>query len=83
MKAISIRIDEGLGREFDALCRERGCKKNTLLVRLIDAFVKHNRGQFARRSKTKKDPFAAVIGLMNVQPMLTKVDDIDTVVYNV
>jgi len=39
MKALSIRLDDKLGRELDRLCRSSGLKKNTLISRLIERFA--------------------------------------------
>lgn len=80
MKAISIRIDEKLGREFDALCRQAGYKKNTLLSRLIESFVRYQKQVAGRRRS--KDRFVKFIGLMNLKPLLTSSDEIDKAVYD-
>ncbi len=78
MKAISIRIDDRLGRQFDQICQETGYKKNTLLTRLIASFIRHHQSV---RSAGKKDPFALVIGLMEADPLLSSPDAIDKAVY--
>lgn len=83
MKALSIRLDDHLGKEFDEICRKAGYKKNTLLTRLIATFVRHQKkGGGGRKGK---DPFLDVIGLMQVEPFAgTAVsdDDVDRVVYD-
>ncbi len=81
MKALSIRIEDDLSEEFDAICRKTGYKKNTLLARLIESFVRHQKNALGER-KGSKDPFAQVIGLMNIEPLLPADDEIDRIVYN-
>ena len=80
MKAISIRIDDRLGRQFEEVCQETGYKKNTLLTRLIASFVRHHHATTG--SAKKRDPFAGVIGLMQAGPLLNSPDAIDKAVYD-
>ncbi len=40
MKALSVRLDDKLGRELDRVCRSSGLKKNTLISRLIERFLR-------------------------------------------
>lgn len=82
MKAISIRLDDRLGKEFDSLCRQAGYKKNTLLTRLIASFVRHQKSQGATSLRTKDDPFAKVIGLMAIGNLTDAETTIDQVVYD-
>lgn len=86
MKALSIRLDDKLGKEFDRVCLRTGYKKNTLLTRLIAAFVSHQKQDRSRRMHKDKDPFDAVIGLVRSEPLLSSLlsseDDIDKVVYD-
>lgn len=80
MKAISIRLDSKLGTAFDAACKAAGYKKNTLLARLIAAFVQHQRAHAGTKTSAKRaDPFAAVIGTLRIGSLT---DDIDDVVYS-
>lgn len=84
MKALSIRLDDRLGTKFDSICRRTGYKKNTLVTRLIQAFVQgqENRtDQHANRSqRDTRDPFEKVIGIIN-QPIGLSADEIDKVIY--
>lgn len=80
MKALSIRLDDVLGRQLDDVCRKTGYKKNTLLTRLIASFVRHQKKALGR-GKKRTDPFSGVIGLMKVEPLLQSPDEIDKVVY--
>lgn len=83
MKALSIRLDDNLGKEFDEICRKTGYKKNTLLTRLIATFVRHQKKTGG--GQKGKDPFLDVIGLMQMGPFLgTPIsdDDVDQVVYD-
>ena len=80
MKALSIRLDNTLSREFGRVCREAGYKKNTLLTRLIAAYIQHQK-RTKERAKGS-DPFARVVGAMNIAPLLSSPDDIDRTVYN-
>ena len=79
MKAISIRLDDKLGREFDRVCQKTGYKKNTLVTRLISSFVSHQKDFLSRRQK--KDPFVAVIGSLDLPALLDDSDTIDKIVY--
>lgn len=81
MKALSIRIDNHLSDEFDAVCRKTGYKKNTLLARLIESFVRHQK-KILGAKKGSVDPFAQVIGLMDVGPLIPADDEIDRIVYD-
>ncbi len=85
MRAISIRLDERLGRQFDQLCQIGGYKKNTVLTRLIAAYVNYygagrKTSPATRRSKSL-DPFMKVIGLMKQPALLPSGDEIDQIVY--
>ena len=80
MKAISIRLEDGLGRQFDELCRKSGYKKNTLLTRLIASFVRHQKALLS--NKRTQDPFAGVIGLLHMEPFLGADETIDKVIYD-
>lgn len=80
MKALSIRIDEKLGKEFDELCKKAGYKKNTLVTRLIASFVRYQKRILGEQRK-KRDPFIDVIGLMQMEPFLKSPEEIDKVVY--
>lgn len=86
MKSLSVRLDDSLGSAFDDLCHNMGYKKNTLITRLIQAFVTSQTTSVARTTKTlqrkKKDPFSDVIGLINTKPLLTSSNEIDALVYH-
>ncbi len=81
MRAISIRIEDDLGKQFDEVCKKAGYKKNTLLTRLIASFVKYQKRGGSVRQNKSKDPFLEVIGLMNIHPLLNSSEDIDKIVY--
>ncbi len=71
MKALSLRLDDRLSRQFDAACRRLGYKKNTLLTRMITAFVQHKQNLTSAKGKkqtTKPDPFLNVIGIISEHP---------------
>ena len=82
MKAISIRLDDKLGKEFDQACRRTGYKKNTLLSRMIASFVKRQKEIHPLGFKKAKDPFEKVIGLMEVGSLVPTEDLLDKVVYD-
>lgn len=81
MKAISIRLDDRLGSEFDKLCQKAGYKKNTLLTRFIASFVRYQKGM-AARSHQKDDTFEKVIGLMAIGDLTRSEETIDRIVYD-
>ena len=85
MKAISIRLEDSLGRQFDDACRRTGHKKNTLLTKLIAAFVRHQRASLrvGQAGKKNKDPFLEVIGLMREESLLHSPEDIDRILYDI
>jgi hypothetical protein len=82
MKAISVRLDDQLGKQFDELCQKSGYKKNTVVTRLIEFFVKNQQKKATLEKKKIKDPFHQVIGLMQMEPLLHEIDDLDKVVYD-
>lgn len=79
MKALSVRIDDRLSKEFDEVCRKTGYKKNTLLTRLIASFIQHQKARVKGR-KGNEDPFLEVIGFMDLPPLESS-DEIDKAVY--
>ncbi|MBI2340348.1 MAG: hypothetical protein HYU99_08305 [Deltaproteobacteria bacterium] len=79
MKALSIRLDDDLGRKFDAVCKQTGHKKNTVVSRLIQAFVLSRSHGKAVSSKKKRDPFLDVIGIANIESSISN-EDIDKIV---
>lgn len=81
MKAISVRLDDRLGKAFDEICAAAGYKKNTLLTRLIAAFVRYQKGRPAERLARKHDPFEAAIGVVSIRHPVVTNEDIDRVVY--
>lgn len=81
MRALSIRLDDRLGKDFEEVCQKTGYKKNTLLVRLIDSFVRHQK-KASRLRGARKDPFEDVIGLMKIEPLMPISEEIDRVVYH-
>lgn len=87
MKAISLRLDNRLGSQFDNLCKQLGYKKNTLLTRMIASFVAHKKNTLSSKTtsknkRLKSDPFLSVIGIVSTDPLLSEEDSIDKVVYN-
>lgn len=82
MKSLSIRLDESLGKQFDTVCQKAGYKKNTVVSRLIRAFVASRSGRKITSPGKKKDPFMDVIGIDDLEPLLTRPDSIDSVVYD-
>lgn len=91
MKALSLRLDDRLSRQFDAVCSQLGYKKNTILTRMIAAFVQHKQNissTMGKKQPTKPDPFLSVIGIIDspngetLLPSDTDGDDIDKIVYN-
>ena len=87
MKAISLRLDNQLSRQFDDACRHLGYKKNTIITRMILSFVTHkNKISLKTAQKKKKssaDPFLSVIGSLSPDEALISIeDDIDKLVYD-
>lgn len=81
MKALSIRLDDQLNRQFNEACKKAGYKKNTLVSRLIASFVRHQKQTKSSRQKVK-DPFAEVIGLLKQESFFESGDEIDKIVYH-
>ena len=81
MKALSIRLDDDLGKKLEEVCRKTGYKKNTLVTRLIAAFVRKQQS-LTLSGKKKADPFEEVIGLLKSDPLLTTPQAIDEAVYD-
>lgn len=82
MRSLSIRVDDSLGRALDEFCQQAGYKKNTVVTRLISAFVRHQKRSKGVRNRKSADPFQEVIGLLHVEPLLTDPDAIDRAVYS-
>ena len=81
MKALSIRLDDDLGKEFEKVCQKTGYKKNTLVTRLIASFVRHQKQVFPKGKKAN-NPFAEVIGVIQSDSLLSAAEDIDRAVYD-
>lgn len=81
MKALSIRLDDKLGKQFNDICRKTGYKKNTLVTRLIASFVNHQKQIFSPSLATQ-DPFEASIGSLKIGNLLSSEDAIDQAVYD-
>jgi hypothetical protein len=79
MKAMSIRMNDLLGKKFNHICQREGFNKNAVLVRLIDAFVLSRTGYKAskRKSDAEMDPFLKVIGIYDGKPFNLKEGEID------
>lgn len=82
MKALSIRLENSLSRQFDEACRQSGIKKNTLVTRLIVSFVNYQKEKGKLKNHKSHDPFLEVVGFMNIPSMLVEEGDIDHVVYD-
>lgn len=81
MKAISVRMNDHLGQEFDLICRREDLKKNGVIVRLIDTFVKsRKRNSTIKKEKGESDPFLNVMGIYNGKPFNLEEGDIDKAV---
>lgn len=83
MKALSIRLDSHLSREFDTICKEYGYKKNGIVVRLIEAFVSSRQSQKKSKKNEKSDPFLDVIGLYEGIVPSHSSQEIDQLVYHI
>lgn len=81
MKALSVRLDDRLARQFDAVCEREGYKKNGIMTRLIQLFVKQRSVVKVTSHARSEDPFLRVIGILQ-GPLLKKGESIDDLVYD-
>lgn len=82
MKALSIRLDNQLGRQFDRLCQQLGYKKNTLITRLVAGFVAHQSKPRKKHRISGRSRVLRTAGTVEMPPMLSS-QEIDEIVYNI
>ncbi len=80
MKALSVRLNDALGMQFNHLCKATGYNKNAVISKLIEAFVRYHRFS-PEKFKKKQDPFMAVMGMVKISPLLKSEYEIDDVIY--
>jgi len=82
MKALSIRLDNQLGRQFDRLCQQLGYKKNTLITRLVAGFVAHHSKNRTKKLTAGRSRLLRAAGTVEMPPLLSP-NEIDEIVYNI